>query len=134
MHARAHRLEHLNDEQAVDYLDDKLGHPLKDPHGSRIPEDFVHLVPGEEVASSLLRRGHRAIVTKVGDAAAAAALTPGMEVVAGPRRDGATTWTFILPDGRRIELDHAAADAVQVRLVEVSRTKADAEPLGERGT
>jgi manganese/iron transport system permease protein/iron/zinc/copper transport system permease protein len=126
LHARAHHLEHLHDEEAVDYLDDKLGHPLRDPHGSRIPEDFVHLVPGEEVNASLLRRGHRAVVTKIGDAALASPLVAGMEVVAGPRRDDATTWTLELPDGRRVELDHAAADAVQVRLLEVSQ--------GERGT
>jgi ABC-type Mn2+/Zn2+ transport system permease subunit/Mn-dependent DtxR family transcriptional regulator len=134
LHARAHHLEHLHDEEAVDYLDDKLGHPLKDPHGSRIPEDFVHLVPGQEVASSLLRRGHRAVVTKVGDAALASPLVPDMEIVGGPRRDDAATWTFILPDGRRIELDHAAADAVKVRLIDVGRGKDNSETLGERGT
>jgi manganese/iron transport system permease protein/iron/zinc/copper transport system permease protein len=120
LHARAHQLEHLHDEQAVDYLDDKLGHPLRDPHGSRIPEDFVHLVAGQEVSASLLRRGHRAVVTQVGAAAAASGLTEGMEVVAGPRRDDAATWTLLLADGRRVELDHTAADAVQVRLAERS--------------
>jgi hypothetical protein len=72
-------------------------------------------------------------VTKVGDAALASPLVPGMEIVGGPRRDDATTWTFFLPDGRRVELDHAAQTPSRVRLVEVGRVKGDSESLGERG-
>ena len=38
IHSKAHKLEHLNDEGVVDYLDDLLGHPEQDPHGARIPK------------------------------------------------------------------------------------------------
>lgn len=116
LHVRAHQLEHVNDEAAVDYLDDKLGHPLTDPHGSSIPEDFVHLVPGAVVKAALLRAGHRATVSALGSAAEQTPLKLGMSITAGPRVAGENLWTFVLPNGDRISLDHAAADAVKVEL------------------
>jgi hypothetical protein len=39
-----------------------------------------------------------------------------MEIVAGPRQDNGRLWTFILPGGREIELDHTATDDITVRL------------------
>ena len=120
LHREAHRLEHVNDEAAIDYLDDKLGHPLVDPHGSQIPEDFVHLVPGAEVKAALLREGHRAVVVDISadasDLVRESPLTAGVHLVAGPRRDGDRLWTFSLEDGQEVVLDHTAADAVLVRL------------------
>ncbi len=116
LHHQAHVLEHVHDEDAVDYLDDKLGHPLRDPHGSEIPEDFVHLVPGAEVKASLLREGHTATITHVEPAAADLPLEVGMAVAAGRRQEGGTQWTLILPDGREVALDHRTADAITVRL------------------
>ena len=115
LHARAHQLEHVHDEEAVDYLDDMLGHPLLDPHGAEIPADLVHLVAGQETKASLLRENHQATVTAVGPAAALAGLAPGDRVVAGPRRNDQRLWTLKLASGREIELDHAAADAISVR-------------------
>jgi manganese/iron transport system permease protein/iron/zinc/copper transport system permease protein len=116
IHDRAHQLEHVHDERAVDYLDDKLGHPLRDPHGAEIPMDFVDVVPGRPVKASLLRQGHVATVDAVLAPADDAVLRPGMSVRVGPRRDNETVWTLILPDGREVELDHDAADAVMVRV------------------
>ena len=116
LHDQAHQLEHLHDEKTVDYLDDKLGHPLRDPHGSDIPEDFVDLVPGAEIKASLLREGHCATIAAVGDAASGTPLGKDMRVTAGPRDQNGTRWTLIMPDGRHIALDHEAADAVTVRL------------------
>lgn len=116
LHSEAHRLEHLHDEQTVDYLDDKLGHPLRDPHGSAIPEDFVHLVPGEQIRASLLRKGHRATVTQMEDTANTSPLKIGMTITAGDREDNESRWTFFLPSGHAIQLDHDAADSVIVRL------------------
>jgi len=116
VHSEAHRLEHLHDEQTVDYLDDKLGHPLRDPHGSDIPEDFVHLVPGQMIRASLLREGHRALVERVVNAPGAPALKVGMKITAGARQNNESLWTFVLPNGDEIQLDHDAADAVIVRL------------------
>ena len=116
VHAQAHQLEHLHDEQTVDYLDNKLGHPLQDPHGAEIPEDFVHLVPGAEVKASLLREGHLGTITSLGPAANHTELQLGMQITAGLRTDSGKTWTFILTDGQSVTLDHLAADAIQVRL------------------
>ena len=115
LHERAHRLEHLHDEQAVDYLDDKLGHPLRDPHGAEIPEDFVHLVPGNEIPAGLLRDGHRATVLQVRGRAANTGLEPGMVILARAREDEDRIWSFEA-EGRQFRLDHEQADAVLVRL------------------
>ena len=120
LHAEAHRLEHVHDEDAVDYLDDKLGHPLRDPHGSEIPEDFVHLVPGAEVKAALLREGHTATITALGDAARELPINVGMRIVAGPRRKADNSWRFRLPDGSEVLLNHHLADAVTVKLDEDS--------------
>ena len=37
LHPTAHQLEHISDNNTVDYLDQKLGHPVQDPHGQSIP-------------------------------------------------------------------------------------------------
>ena len=119
LHQKAHVLEHVYDEAAVDYLDDKLGHPLHDPHGAEIPEDFVHLVPGAEVKAALLREGRAATVTAIAPAAAHTALQVGMKIIAGPRRDDERVWTFFLPNGEQVLLEHPAADAVTVRFEDI---------------
>jgi len=116
-HPRAERLQHVHDEAAVDYLDSKLGHPLRDPHGKEIPEDFEHVVPGNQVRATLLREGHLATITSV-QAGAPADLLPGMQVRVGPRLQNETVWTLILPEGREVALDRAAAETVFVRVEE----------------
>ena len=128
LHSQAQRLEHIYDEEAVDYLDDQLGHPILDPHGSEIPEDFMHLAPGGEVPASLLRTGRRARVVRIEerlrgalDESAKEALgkiAPGEVLEAAPRRDEGASWVFVLPDLREIVLNHAAADALIVRIEE----------------
>lgn len=118
LHDRAHDLEHIHDELAVDYLDDQLGHPLVDPHGADIPEDFVHLTPGAQVRSSLLRAGHSGQITALDPPVADLPLAVGMTVIAGARRDGGRLWTLRTPAGEWIELDHRQADAVHLRLDE----------------
>jgi len=37
LHPTAHHLEHISDGNTVDYLDQKLGNPVQDPHGKSIP-------------------------------------------------------------------------------------------------
>lgn len=118
LHERAHSMEHVHDEEAVDYLDDKLGHPLTDPHGKTIPEDFVDLVPGAVVRASLLREGHCGTIEQVDHPAIVPLVTLGGHVVVGPRKQDGQIWTLRLADGRWLELDHLAADAVFVRLDE----------------
>lgn len=116
LHARAHQLEHVNDEAAVDYLDDKLGHPLLDPHGSVIPQDVVHFVPGAVISAAQLREGHVATVEKVGALAASQGLVKGMRITAGPRIEAGRLWTFDLPAGNTLQLDHRTTDTITVRL------------------
>lgn len=118
LHVQAHRLEHLHDEETVDYLDDKLGHPLHDPHGAEIPEDFVHLQPGALVKASLLREGRKATVMAVDRSIGDVRLQPGDEVVAGPRHNDGKTWTLTRSDGEEVRLDHEAADAVTVSVAD----------------
>ena len=36
LHPTAHHLEHISDSSTVDYLDEKLGKPVRDPHGQTI--------------------------------------------------------------------------------------------------
>lgn len=115
LHTKAHALEHVHDEAAIDYLDDKLGHPLRDPHGSTIPEDFVHLVPGAIVKASLLREGHQGTVTEL-LAGAPTDILVGQLIEMGKRSDDGRYWFFRDDRGSHHRLDHAAADAVLVRL------------------
>ena len=115
LHEQAHILEHLHDENAVDYLDDALGHPLTDPHGAEIPEDFVHLVPGAVVPAAMLREGHVGVIAESAEAVDAR-LSSQTRVITGPRRGSNDVWTLVLPDGQEVELNHQQADRVQVRL------------------
>ncbi|MBD3163273.1 MAG: iron chelate uptake ABC transporter family permease subunit [Candidatus Eisenbacteria bacterium] len=125
VHETAHQLEHVHDEESVDYLDDRLGHPVLDPHGSPIPADFVHATPGREVRSSLLRDGDRAVVVAIGPIAQESPLRLGTVITAGPREDDGDTWTFRDAQGTEIRLDHEQADEVRVEVLEVSRSDGD---------
>lgn len=116
LHDRAHQLEHVHDEAAVDYLDDKLGHPTHDPHGKPIPEDFVHLVPGETVTAALLREGHSGVITHIARAAEELPLFLDMSIKMGPRDTDDNLWRVILPNGEELSLDHHVVDAITVRL------------------
>lgn len=119
IHDKADLLEHVNDEAAVDYLDDRLGHPITDPHGQEIPEDFVHLVPGKEIHASLLREGHVAEVTQL-DNPSSAQVAIGDILTAGPRQDNEQTWTFDVNGQRQLCVDHDQADAITVRLIKTT--------------
>jgi manganese/iron transport system permease protein/iron/zinc/copper transport system permease protein len=117
-HRKAHVLEHVSDDQTVDYLDDKLGHPLADPHGSEIPADIVHLDQNTDVRVSMLREGDRAVIQKVSDEVSHMGLSAGNRIAIGPRVGDGLLWTVILDGGKRFELEHNLADAIQVRLVQ----------------
>ena len=118
IHAKAHRLEHISDESIVDYLDDKLGHPLIDPHGSEIPEDTAKLGDMEEFKASLLREGRVAKVCQVKSIARDTGLEPGAIVTAGERSADGATWKLITENGQQFLLNHDQADAVLVQLVD----------------
>ena len=97
LHQRAHVLEHLHDEEAVDYLDDKLGHPLTDPHGKEIPEDFEHLVPGEIMTLAILREGHSGQIVSIGELIVEP-LAVGDKVAVGGRENDSRTWVVTVTD------------------------------------
>jgi manganese/iron transport system permease protein/iron/zinc/copper transport system permease protein len=118
IHSEAHILEHVHDEAAVDYLDDKLGHPTLDPHGEEIPEDFVHLVPGAIVNAALLRAGRSGTILDINPASSTFPIKVGERLLAGPRENNDHIWTFTTATGEIIKLDHDQADAIIVRLNE----------------
>lgn len=115
IHKKAHKLEHISDQATVEYLDDKLGHPLSDPHGSAIPEDVSQLKGDRDVFASVLRAGRKAIVQKVGPLAESFGFKPGDVVTMGERSSDGKIWTLICEDGRELQLDHDQADSLIVR-------------------
>lgn len=118
LHEKAHVLEHISDPATIEYLDDKLGHPVADPHGTIIPADPALVGADKDFNSSLLRNGNQAVVQKVGTLAESFGLKPGDRVTMGPRAEGGKIWTLTTVDGRELKLNHKQADALIVRLVE----------------
>jgi manganese/iron transport system permease protein/iron/zinc/copper transport system permease protein len=118
LHTRAHELEHLNDAEAVDYLDDILGHPVHDPHGAEIPGHPAECVPGRTCTISVMREGRRGVVEAVGENARSTELRPGDRIIVGPRRNQGSTWTVVRPDQTESLLDHGAADAIVARITD----------------
>ncbi len=118
IHSRAHQLEHLQDESMVDYLDDKLGHPITDPHGSEIPIDEKRVARNEKVLLSLLREGYRAQILEKKVCQEAIAIEVGQVVSIGKRSEDGTIWTVVTDAGDILQLDHDQADALLVQIVE----------------
>ena len=118
VHETAERLEHVHDESAVDYLDDKLGHPLVDPHGSEIPEDVQRLQSGEGIKLSFLREGYRVQVVRLLPCESRTSkITQGLVLSVGSRTDDHEHWRVCTEDQTWFDLDHQAADSVEVRVV-----------------
>ena len=117
IHEQAHKLEHISDQATVEYLDDRLGHPLTDPHGSEIPVDESNLVSDKAFKLSLLRAGNRARVQRVNLGASQTGLKTGDTVLMNNRSPDGKTWRLTGPAGQ-LELDHAQADEVLVVLVQ----------------
>jgi ABC-type Mn2+/Zn2+ transport system permease subunit/Mn-dependent DtxR family transcriptional regulator len=116
LHRRAHVLEHVHDRDSVDYLDELLGHPVKDPHGAEIPENYSRCVPGTVCRLSVLREGRRATVQSVEGTERGVNLKAGDSVSVGPRRDEGLLWAVIKADGTEVLVDHEAADGILVRM------------------
>jgi ABC-type Mn2+/Zn2+ transport system permease subunit/Mn-dependent DtxR family transcriptional regulator len=111
LHPKAHVLEHVRDQATIDYLDDKLGHPIVDPHGSEIPID----IRNSEMILSMLREGDRGIVQRTLPAADSFGFTQGQLLSVGPRSQDGKRWMVETESGQRIEMTHDQADAVLVR-------------------
>ncbi len=120
IHARAHELEHLHDNESVDYLDDLLGHPVYDPHGAVIPQSGAHCVMGGICSLSFLREGTACEIISIPDSLVQRGLNRGMTITVGPRSEDQTAWAVIREDGSRIVLDHRAADSIDVKIVPLS--------------
>ncbi len=74
----AHELEHVHDVESVAYLDDLLGHPTHDPHGSEIPENTIETNEGMVYPISSLREGkNTAKIMEAGKEALFLNLHPG---------------------------------------------------------
>ena len=119
LHDMAHHLEHVSDDATVDYLDDRLGHPIQDPHGSEIPPDIDQLESGKIISASLLRRGNRARIVRLTGESVDDALAIGMEITVLPRSKDGTIWSIVLHDGTTLSLDHHQADEIFVEIISI---------------
>ena len=119
IHQRAHVLEHLQDQSTVDYLDDKLGHPITDPHGSEIPVDEQRLAHGEKVLLSLLRKGYRGRVIEQFECEDPVNLQIGEIVVMGNRSGNGSIWHVETASGKGLELSHEQADSLMIQIEEL---------------
>ncbi|MBI5569318.1 MAG: metal ABC transporter permease [Desulfomonile tiedjei] len=117
LHERAHQLEHYHDRDAMNYLDDLLGHPTHDPHGAEIPENYAECRPGALCKVSVLRAGRAGLVASVDKEALATGLRIGESVTMGPRKEDGALWTLVREDGAETLLDHRTADAVTVKVL-----------------
>ncbi|MFK7767516.1 MAG: iron chelate uptake ABC transporter family permease subunit [Mariniblastus sp.] len=115
IHQKAHQLEHISDSATVEYLDDRLGHPVTDPHGSVIPIDAQKVAPHRDFVSSLMRTNDEAVVQKIKKSAKNTGLKPGDKVTMTKRSNDGKTWTFSVNDNSTINLNHDQADGVIVK-------------------
>jgi manganese/iron transport system permease protein/iron/zinc/copper transport system permease protein len=114
IHSRAHELEHLQDQSMVDYLDDKLGHPITDPHGSEIPMDEKRILKAGNVLLAWLREGYRAQIVEKRPCETPVDVEVGEVVSMGERSEDGTIWTVITASGKELKLDHEQADSLLV--------------------
>ena len=117
LHEKAHALEHLRDDAAVRYIDDKLGHPLRDPHGSPIPADEL-LYEGATISAALLREGVSAMVERVESPSPDTRLHEGVRVTSLGREAEDERWRLRLADGSEVSLTHEEVDRLSVRVLE----------------
>ena len=118
IHKRAHQLEHLQDESMVDYLDDKLGHPITDPHGSEIPIDEKRIARAGNVLLAWLREGYMARIVEKRPCENPVEVSVGDIVSMGKRSEDGAIWTVITAAGKKLELDHDQADSLLVAVQE----------------
>ncbi|HEY2252747.1 MAG TPA: metal ABC transporter permease, partial [Planctomycetaceae bacterium] len=134
VHPAAEEVEHVLSEQLVERVDDELGHPAIDPHGSPIPRSpIADRSPGTYTLSKL-RVGDRARIVGLLDApeGLAAALTEpdrsvvevvnlglnlGQEVQLVERSQDPPLWRLELGEGQTRDVPHRLADLVLVQLI-----------------
>ena len=118
IHNTAETLEHIHDEKAVDFIDDMLGHPTKDPHGSEIPDDFMDASKGMIAPISLLRKGRQAKIFIIRETIIDSIdIKIGEEVTLGARTNDGETWVIIKENGNEVHLDHKKADLILAQTI-----------------
>jgi len=122
LHGKAHVLEHIHDPASVEYLDDLLGHPIRDPHGTVIPQDAATVERGI-ARLSLLREGTAGVVESVGVEAVKTGIKAGETIQIGPRVENQRIWIVWRADGAEVRLHHRAADAISVRILPGERKR-----------
>ncbi len=115
IHPKAHELEHSYDPSAIEYLDDLLGHPIKDPHGQEIPEEPSCKAPGCAVSLSLLRKGDKGVVESLSENAAKTGLRIGDRILLDDRTQEDNVWIAFRADGIKFMLNHQFADHVIIK-------------------
>lgn len=111
IHKKADLLEHVNDPEAVSYIDDLLCHPEKDPHGRDIP---VCLPETEAFPLSSLRHGMKCTIESVPEFFTG--LVKGETAMLVSRDNGGRIWVVSKTDGSDIRIEHSLADSILVRL------------------
>lgn len=118
VHREAHRAEHLFDSEAIDELDARLGHPLRDPHGDPIPQSdgTLDAAPVRPLAALTVGEEFRIVhIEDEPEATFRAILQSGVrpEMVLTLREKDERA--LLLSDGERnFELSHQAAANIQV--------------------
>ncbi len=115
VHSEAHKLEHVRDDNSVQYLDGLLGHPTTGPHGEEIPVDPVEVSPGNVVQLSLLRGGNSGVVDSVGGLGKKKKIKEGdlLEIVG--RTEDEANW-IVKKKNSKITLDHPTADDIYIKV------------------
>ncbi len=132
VHPTAEKVEHLLSDQFVERVDDVLGHPVTDPHGSPIPRSpMTDRSPGVFTLSKL-RSGDRARVMGLVDspaevvniaasdhlpttAVAELGLTLGQAIEVVKHDPAIPSWTIQFGAGEQREIPHELADLVLVQ-------------------
>lgn len=120
IHSTAHKLEHVHDEESVDYLDDLLGHPIYDPHGAIIPQSDSHCSVGGVCSLSYLRDGANGEILEAPENLRQMGLRPGVGIRVGRRKENVTEWPVFLNNGSELVLDHKSADGLLIKITSVS--------------
>ncbi|TVR09940.1 MAG: metal ABC transporter permease [Planctomycetota bacterium] len=115
LHDRAEMLEHIHHPEALQYLDQVLGYPTRDPHGKRIPSQMA-TDSDEPVPLDHLSEGYCGEVAIVGPEARGLDLIPGEMVRVSAVGNEHDDWC-LSGDGRSIPITPSQAHAVLLRLV-----------------
>ncbi len=67
VHPEAEKLEHAISEELEDRIDQMLGHPTKDPHGSPIPSKSGRVEKSSSFLLADLKAGQKALISEVDD-------------------------------------------------------------------